>query len=290
MRALASLLLIVGLVTWGSAQFYGYPENQVPGQARVATGAAGIDVRVDQRLNEFLPLDATFKDDDGKTVQLKDLIQSKPVVILPVFYKCAGVCETELYNLADSLKGFKRDFVGREFDVVIVGIDPKETPIDAAAKKDTVIAAYMGPSTDRTKRLEAEKGWHFLTGDMENIHKTCDALGFKFSYDKTNGSIVHPAGLMVVTPAGKISRYFIATEYPQRVLLDSIRDAGNNRIGVRDDRPFFLACIQIDPLTGQRTMNILNTLKTTGVLTILALGVSIVVWNRKYKAEQGGNL
>lgn len=290
MKKLVVLALVGTLTALGFAQFYGYPERQMPGQARVATGSAGVDVRVDQRLNEFLPLDVDFKDDAGESVELKKYFQNKAVVILPVFYKCAGVCETELYNLADSLKGFKRDFVGREFDVVVLGIDPSETPRDAAAKKDTVIAAYMGPDTDRSKRLLAEKGWHFLTGDLDNVRKACDALGFKFSYDKTNGSIVHPAGLMILTPAGKISRYFVGTEYPQRVLLDSIRDASQNIVGARDDRPFFLACIQIDPLTGQKTMNILNTLKTLGVLTLLSLGVSIVVWNRKYKVDQGGNL
>lgn len=288
MKRLVVLSAFLGLACLGTTQFYGYPERQIPGQTRVATGSAGIDVRVDQRLNEFVPLDTTFKDDNGQTVQLKQYFKDKAVVVLPVFYKCAGVCETELYNLADSLKGFKRDFVGREFEVVVVGIDPKETPKDAAAKKDTVIASYMGPSTDQKKRLMAETGWHFLTGDLSSIRKTTDALGFKFSYDKTNGSIVHPAGLMVLTPAGKISRYFVSTEYPQRLLLDSIKDASQNIIGARDDRPFFMACIQIDPLTGQKTMNIMNTLKTAGVLTLLALGVSIVAWNKKHKAMYGG--
>ena len=287
MRGFVALVCLC-LANFSSAQFYGYKDIAPPGSSRVATPAAGIDVRVDQRLNEFVPLDTSFRNEDGKAVELKEYFQTKPVVVLPIFYKCPGICETEIYNLIDSLKGFKRDFIGREFDVVVFSIDPRETPTLASTKKDTVIAAYMGAETNREKRVQAEKGLHLLTGDLENINKTCDALGFRFSYDKTNGSIVHPSGLMVLTPAGKISRYFVSTEYPQRLLLDSIRDAAKSRVGVKDDRPFFLACIQVDPMTGQKTMNILNTLKTLGVMTILALGVSIVLWNRKYKADQGG--
>ncbi len=285
------LSVLIVASAFAHSQFYGdYKDVSPPGSARVATPSAGIDVRVDQRLNEYVPLQSKFKDEDGKAITLGDYFHNRPVVVLPIFYKCPGICETELYSLVDSLKGFKKDFVGSEFDVVVLSIDPREKPDLAAIKKDTVVAAYMGPVTNHARRVNAEKGWHFLTGDLENINQVCNALGFRYTFDKSNGSIVHPAGIMVVTPAGKISRYFVATQYPQRLLLDSIRDAGKELTGVRDDRPFFLACVQVNPLTGQRTMNILNTLKTLGVLTILSILVSIVVWNRKYKAEHGGVL
>lgn len=283
------ILTAVVLAGAASAQFYGdYKDQRPPGQTRVATKNAGIDVRVDQKLNGFVPLETTFVDEEGKTVELKKYFNGRPVVMLPIFYKCAGICETEIYSLAESLKGFKKEFVGRDFDVVVFSIDPREGPEQAAIKKDTVVASYMGPNTDKSRRVMAEQGWHFLVGSKESIDKTCGALGFRFSYDSGNGGIVHPAGLMVLTSGGKISQYFVTTEYPQRLLLDSIRAAGKDQVGALDERPFFLACVQIDPLTGQKSMNILNTLKTLGVATILVLAVSIVFWNRRHRAENGG--
>lgn len=273
----------------GSAQFYGgYKDVPPPGSVRVATRSAGVEVRVDQKLNDFVPLDAQFKDEEGRDRKLRDFFRDKPVVMLPIFYKCPGICETELYSLVDSVKGFKRDFVGQTFDVVVFSIDPTEKSDLAAQKKDTVIGSYMGASTDRSKRVQAEAGWHFLTSDKATIDQVCDALGFRYTYDK-KGGIVHPPGLMVLTPAGKISRYFVSTDYPQQLLLGAIRDADKNLIGAKDDRPFFLACVSIDPLTGNRTLNVLNAVKTGGVMTVIAILVSILVWNRKYRTNFGGN-
>jgi protein SCO1/2 len=254
------------------AQFYGnYPPINIDKTSRVAKRDAGAEVRVDQKLKEFVPLDLQFVSDDGKDVKLRSLVKDRPVVLLPIFYKCPGICETELYNMVDSLKGFKR-----------------ENSKLAQVKKDTVISAYMSGSVDKQKRLNAEKGFHLLTSNKETLDKLSDAIGFRFRYDD-KGNIVHPACLVVLTPAGKISRYFVDTEYPQHLLLQGIRDASQELVGPTDDRPFFLACVQIDPLTGSRTLNILNTLKTLGVCTVFGLLLSIVVWNRKHKAG-GGDL
>ncbi len=282
---LALLFLVVPLAT--AAQFYGYKDQPIPGQQRVASVGAGVDVRVDQRLDEFVPLDARFKDEYGHVVTLESYFTDKPVIVLPVFYRCAGICENELLELVTSLKGFKKHSIGTDFNVVVLGIDPNETPQMASTKKDTMVALYMGNKTDRKKRVNAERGWTFLTGQMPEIRKVTDALGFRFTYDPTTRNIVHPSGLMVLTREGKISRYFLGENYPQRVLLDSILDAGKGNIGVRDDRPFFLACINIDPLTGQKTLNVLNTLKTFGVVTIIGLLAAIVVWNRRWSAQNG---
>lgn len=287
MRVAALLLLLMAALVAG-AQFYGYKNPPVPGQSRVATQNAGADVRLDQRLNEFVPLDATFRDEHGATVELGSLFDGKPVVLLPVFYKCPGICETEIMNLVGSLRGFKKHFIGRDFTVVTLGIDPKEAPELAATKKDTLVALYLSTRTSRQDRLAAERGWHFLTGDMDQIRRVTDAIGFRFTYDETNGNIVHPAGLVVLTPQGKISRYLVDMEYPQQILLDSIREAGLGNVGPKDDRPFFMACIQIDPLTGQRSMNVINVLRTLGVVTVLGLVAAAFVWNRQARARQGG--
>ena len=285
--ALAVLFTVVcGLA---SAQFYGdYKDQAVPGQSRVAMNAAGVGVHVDQHLNEFVPMDAKFTDDQGKSVLLKDMFAGRPIVVLPCFFKCPGVCTAEINNLFDAFKGFKKDYIGRTFDVIVLSIDPRETSVLSATKKDMTIAAYMGASTEHGKRIDAEHGAHFLTGDLKNIRKLTDALGFVYKYDETNGDITHPAGIMVLTPSGKISRYFITNEYPQQVLLNSIRDAGSETVGVKDDRGSFIACMELSPLTGKQSVNILNILKVLGVLTIVSLVSAMWVWNRKYKAEQGG--
>jgi protein SCO1/2 len=284
MRRLA-MLVLAAAASLASAQFYSVPKGAVPGESRVVTSAAGREVRVDQRLGEYLPLDAKFVDDDGRPVALGDVIHQRPVVMLPVFYRCPGICAREFAAIASSLGGFKKHFAGRDFDVVVLGIDPKETPALAAAKKDEVLDMYLGGKATAERRALAEKGAHFLTGTLPEIRKVTDALGFRFTYDPTNGSIVHPQGLMVITPAGQISQYFLGEEYPQQVLLDAILEAGKNGIGYKDDRPFFLACIQIDPLTGKRSLNIMNTVKTAGVVTMLCLVVGIVYLSRKYAAS-----
>lgn len=268
-----------------SAQFYGYKDTPVPGQARVATDASSAGVRVDQKLNDYIDLKLPFVDSEGKDVVLDQYFHQRPVVLLLVFYECAGVCTDELNNLVSSLKGFKKDNVGDTFDVLVVSIDPREGAKEAKAKKQAFVDMYEVDSKV-PGRTGTAKGWHFLTGKEENIEKLASQVGFVYNRDPKTGNITHPASLMVLTPTGRLSRYFVTTEYPQQVLLSSIRAAKEEKIGVKDDRPFFLACVNIDPMTGQRSLNILNTVRTFGVLTVLAMGAAIFVWSRKAKKNE----
>lgn len=276
-------LLAVG----ACAQLYKPPTGAVPGESRVAASAAGKDVRVDQRLGEYVPLDARFTDDDGSAVRLGDVVRDKPVVMLPVFYRCPGICAREFAAIAASLAGFKKAVLGEDFEFVVIGIDPGETHKMAAAKKDEVISQVLGGRASHERRTVAEKGTHFLTGEIAEIRKVTDALGFQYTYDEKSGNIVHPQGLMVVSPAGQISQYFLGDDYPQQLLLDSIEKARKNGIGYKDDRPFFLACVQVDPLTGQRSINILNTVRTLGVATVIGILIAVVYSVRKYKTPGG---
>lgn len=286
MRLVPAIALLV-LAIPARAQLYKPPTGAVPGESRVATSAAGKDVRVDQRLGEYVPLDAKFTDDSGQKIRLGDVFRDKPVVVLPVFYRCPGICAREFAAISASFAGFKKAHLGGDFDFVVVGIDPKETHDMAATKKDEVISQVLGGKATHDLRTQAERGTHFLTGDIGEIRRVTDALGFKFTYDEASGNVVHPQGLMVLTPSGKISQYFLGDDYPQKVLLDSIRKAGANGIGYRDDRPFFLACVQLDPLTGQRTINILNTVRTLGVATVLCILIAVIYSARKYKTPGG---
>lgn len=277
------LTMLVAASALASAQFYGYKDRPVPGSARVATDASSAEVRVDQRLNQPIPLNLQFTDEDGKKVLLADVINKRPVILLPIFYECPGICTDELNNLVKTVRAFKKDNVGDLFDIVCFSIDPTETYKLAASKKETYVDVYDRKGTD--------DGWHFLVGDDQNVNTLCRTIGFQFRRDK-QGNIVHPAAAIVVTPAGKISQYFLSTEYSPRLMLNALKAAKAEAVGARDERPFYLACINVDPLTGQRSLNIVNTLKVSGLLTVLVLGGSMIAMNRKVKknqlAEQGG--
>ncbi|MCG9896261.1 MAG: SCO family protein [Fimbriimonadaceae bacterium] len=278
-RLLAALALAAGLVVSASAQFYGkYEEIPKLGSAQVPSNATSAGVRVDQKLNDVLPLDLTFKNEAGDTVALRNLFQGRPVLLLPIFYECTGICTIELNKLMEALNAMKLDEykVGRLADVIIFSIDPSEGPNLAAAKKETYLSLY--------KKEGTEQNWSFLTGSKENVAKLTDAIGFRYRIDG-DGQITHPGALIIVSPTGKISRYFLGTEYPTRLLINSLRDAAQDRVGERDEAPFFMACVTMDPLTGRLTLNIVNTLKTLGVLTLIGLVGALLVFDRQAKAR-----
>jgi len=247
-------------------QLYGRIQDMpVPGQGRVAVEASGTDVRIDQRLGEFIPRDVVLTDEDGRTRKIEEFLGRKPLILTFVFYDCKGTCLDTLRGLSGSLRRFKRERVGVDFDVLTVSIDPKETPAHARSAKQRTLDLY----THRDKTTQ--EGWHFFVGSEAEVRKLANAAGFVYKYDASNGDIVHPTGMMVLTPAGQLSRYWLSTEYPPSVLLQSLREAGAGQIGVRDDRPFYMSCIEINPMTGQRTLNVLNTLKVLGAITVLSM-------------------
>jgi protein SCO1/2 len=282
-RALALILVLVAGLA--SAQFYGYKETPQIGQSRVATDATNAGTRVDQKLNDFVSLDTPFTDDKGKAITLRDVVKDKPVVLLPIFYQCPGVCTNELDQMLRTLQGFKKDNVGDTFDVVVVSIDHTETAELAAKKKELYVDFYENTAEKVKGRTNTKDGWHFLVGSEQSVQKLTDEIGFRFYRDKRTGNIVHPAALVVLTPHGKISRYFLTTEYPQRVLLDSLRAAALENVGVRDDRPFYLACVHVDPLTGQRSLDILNVVKTAGMVTLFVLIGSIASMTIRHRRQ-----
>lgn len=278
MRKLSALLAIVAtvsLVSQTEAQFYSNRQIQRPGTGRVALKAPSSAIRVDQNLNDYLPLDLTFTDSNGKKVKLRDYFGDRPVILMPVFYECSGVCTLELNNMVNALHEFKKDSVGKEFDVITFTIRPTETVQMAKDKKDMILDIYS--------RKGAEKGWHFLVGDYDQIRKLTDAIGFEYDYDETTGNISHPAAAIVLTPEGQISRYFLDTDYPQQILLDSIKDAAKGRVGRKADATSFWNCIKIDPITGQRSLNILKLLNIMGVITVVVMAFAIVFMTIKHR-------
>lgn len=232
------------------------------------------EIGFDQRLGESVPLDAVFRDEGGRTVRLGDYFGARPVVLSLVYFDCPMLCTVSLNGLASAL-----DFVsftpGREFELVTVSFDPRETPGLASAKKKAYLARY--------KRAGAEAGWHFLTGDAAAIDRITEAVGFRYAWDEETKQFAHPAGLVVLTPAGKISRYLFGIEYAPKDLRLALVESGEGKVGGPVDS-FLLYCYQYNPLTGRYSASILNVVRLGGIAIVLALGGFIFMMRRRERA------
>jgi protein SCO1/2 len=228
-------------------------------------------VGFDQRLNEQVPLDLEFTDEAGRAVHLGDYFQGKPVILVLAYYKCPMLCTQVLNGLVQALLGVPFD-AGREFQVVVVSFDPREKPPLAAAKKHTYLERYGRPG--------AEGGWHFLTGEEGPIHCLTEAVGFRYTYDPKNDQFAHASGVMVLTPAGKLSRYFYDVSYSPRDVRLGLVEASENRIGSPADQ-VLLYCFHYDPAEGKYGPVIMNFVRLGGVLTMLGIGIFVAVLRRQ---------
>ena len=242
-----------------------------PAQAQNVRPAPLRDVGIDQRLNEQLPLDLTFRDETGRTVRLGEYFGRKPVILSLVYYDCPMLCTLVLNGLLRSLRALSLD-AGDQFNVVTVSFDPRETAALAAAKKATYVKRYA--------RARASQGWHFLTGEEASIQQLTRAAGFRYVYDSQSGQFAHATGIMVLTPAGRLARYFFGIEYSARDLRLALVEASAHKIGSPIDQ-LLLFCYQYDPTTGQYSLAIMNILRIAGMATLVALGSFVFVMLRR---------
>ena len=239
------------------------------------------EVKIEQRLNEQVPLDLKFRDEAGREVALAEYFKGgKPVILSLVFYKCPMLCDQILTGLLGGLRSINFD-VGREFEVVTVSFDPRETPQLAAEKKQNFIQRYNRPG--------AAEGWHFLTGDQESITRLTEAVGFHYNYDAKTDQFAHAAGIMVLTPGGKLSRYFYGVEYFPNDLRFGLMEASDNKIGSLADK-LLLYCYHYDPATGRYGPVVMRIMRAGGVATLLGIGALVLVLRRRgaRKASVGG--
>jgi protein SCO1/2 len=228
------------------------------------------EIGIDQRLNEQVPLDLAFRDESGETVQLNRYIKDKPVIIALVYYQCPLLCNQVLGGLGSALRTLSFD-VGKEFEVVTVSFDARETPEMASEKKARYLEQY--------NRAGASNGWHFLTGDQTSIDRLCEAVGFKYTFDKDTNQFAHAAGIMVVTPQGKLARYFYGIEYPPKDLKFGLMEASENRIGSPVDR-LILYCYHYDPMTGKYGVVVMRVMQVAGALTVIAIIILLLALRR----------
>jgi protein SCO1/2 len=265
--AIAAMLLACGvnMPAWGQGMTQGVmspPANVRP---------PGLEnVGIEQHLNEQISPALTFRDETGKAVQLGDYFGRKPMILNLVYYQCPMLCGEVLSGLESALRVLKFD-VGKEFDVLTVSFDPKETPEIATAKKAEYLKRYGRPG--------AAGGWHFLTGPPASIDALTKAAGFQYQYDPKTGQFAHATAIMVLTPEGKIAQYYYGVEFAPKDLRLGLIQASENKIGTVVDQ-VLLYCYHYDPETGKYGAIISRVLQLAAGATVLILGTFLVVMFR----------
>ena len=259
-------LALLGGAAWGQGMGNGImsppPNVRPPGLKNVG---------IQQNLNQQIPPDLVFTDDLGRNVRLGDYFGKKPLILNFVYYGCPMLCGEALSGLESTLRVLKFD-LGKEFEVITISFDPKDTPETAAKKKDQFLRRYNRPG--------AERGWHFLVGQPAAIEAVTKAAGFQYQYDEKTGQFAHSTAILVLTPQGKIAQYYYGIEYPPKDLRLALVEASENRIGnVMDE--LLLYCYHYDPEKGKYSATVMRVLRLMGVATMLCLGALVFVLIRR---------
>jgi protein SCO1/2 len=229
------------------------------------------DVGIEQHLDAPLPLDAAFRDESGREVHLGDFFNDRPVVLALVYYRCPMLCTQVINGFLKASQAIPLE-IGRDYEVVTVSIDPRETSEMAAEKKRHYARTY--------RREGAERGWHFLTGDADSIEKLAEAVGFRYRYDEASGQFAHASGLVVATPQGRLSRYYYGIEFAPPDLRLGLVESSAGRIGSPVDQVLLL-CYHYDPLTGKYGLAISFVLRAAGAMTVGSLCVFLFAMFRR---------
>lgn len=253
--------------SWSGGQPIGQP------QATGLPAGAAQNVHLDQKLNAQVSLNTLFRDETGNVLPLSSFFGNRPVLLVMPFYKCPGVCTAELDGMVKVFQDPRLKFrVGREFDVITVSIDPSEGADLAAMKKREYMRLLGQP--------EAANGWHFLTGSEQSIRKLADEVGFHYTYDAKTHQFAHPAGLILLTAGGKVSKYFYGVEYIPTDLRLAVTDAGQGKVGSLVDQ-IALYCCTYDPQSGTYSVAIFRIIQVAAALTVVLMGAFFVVALRR---------
>jgi protein SCO1/2 len=256
-----------------SAQYAQPPVGPMPtGKSDAVLKQVGID----QRLNNQIPLDLTFRDESGREVKLGEYFRGdKPVVLTLVYYECPMLCNQVLNGVVGTFEAMTFT-PGKEFEVVTVSFDPREGPELAAKKKETYLKRY--------RREGAGAGWHFLTGDKDSIARLSDSVGFRYVWDEESKQFAHASAIMVATPQGRLSHYFYGIDYSPKDLRLALVEASEGRIGSPVDT-LILYCYHYDPATG-RFAPVMAVLRAAGVLTVIGLAALLYCLTRRARRSE----
>jgi len=236
------------------------------------------EVTIEQHLDSQLPLDTPFRDENGKAVKLGDYFGKKrPVVLALVYYECPMLCTQILNGMVRAAKLLDLT-PGKDYDVVAISFDARETPKMAAAKKAVYMHDYGHPET--------AGGWHFLTGDVNSVKSVTDAVGFRYKWDVYTAQFAHASAIYVLTPQGKLSKYFYGIEYSPKDMRLGLVEASHNKIGNVADQ-VLLFCYHFDPTSAKYTFIALDLLRVAGAATLLALGGFVFIMLRRDYRQKG---
>jgi protein SCO1/2 len=266
-------LWALGLGVHGYAQagFPGsYSSPQSPGDVSTATPPELQNVSFKQRLDEMLPQDAAFIDEQGRPVTLGQFFGKKPVLLAFVYYQCPMLCSQVMNGISSSLKALPFS-AGEDFEVVLVSFDPRDTPA-AAAEKERKHLEYWSAEGDAD-------AWHLLSGDEASIRQVTSAAGFTYQWDERTGQFAHVSGLLVATPEGRLSRYFYGVEFSPKELRMALVESGEGRIGTAIDE-LLLYCFHYDPESGRYGLLVMNLVRLGGVATVLFI-VGLMFFTRR---------
>jgi protein SCO1/2 len=236
------------------------------------------EVSIAQRLNQLIPPEITFRDENGKAVHLGDYFGKKPIALSLVYFDCPALCTEVLNGELRTMKAISLN-LGKDFDAVTVSFEPKDTPALAKAKRDVYAGQYGRPG--------ATGNWHFLTGDQPSIDALTQAAGFHYAYDLATKQYAHAAAILVLTPQGRIARYFYGVQYPARDFRLGLVEASAGKIGTPTDHAL-LYCYQYDPATGKYGLIVMNVVRAAGLFTVLALGIFMFVMFRRERNHPNG--
>jgi protein SCO1 len=232
-------------------------------------------IRIDQKLNAQVPLNTEFVDQDGQKVTLGSYFGQRPVLLALVYFQCPMLCSQILSGVVAGLKPLSLQ-PGRDFNILAISFDPRDTPAIARQQRDEYVHRYSSRATPQ--------GWNFLTGSPESIRAVTEAVGFHYRWDEKTQMFIHLSGIMILTPEGKMARYFYGVEYEPKDLKLGLIEASHDKIGSAVDS-VLLFCFHYDPTTGKYGAVVMNLVRAAGALTLLVLGSALAILWRKNLAE-----
>jgi protein SCO1/2 len=278
------LLLCHGLSVCVTPAAFALPGASVYSSQRPEPGTPAahnpfVGVGYDQRLDAQVPLDLTFVDETGKITPLRNYFDGKPAILVLAYYDCPMLCTLVLNGLVKALRTLSLS-VGADFNVLTVSFDSREKPELAAAKKQIYLQAYNRPG--------AEQSWHFLTGEEDAIQQLTQAVGFRYEYDAKSDQFAHASGVVILTPEGKISKYFYGVEHSARDIRLGLVEASEGKIGSLVDQVLLL-CFHYDPAGAKYSLLVFRVVQVTGLGVLLFLGSYIFFQLRREKKRQKTN-
>jgi protein SCO1/2 len=274
----AVITLCFAMLGVARAQVSGYGDKQAGENTGDQLPQVLQKIGISQHLNQTLPLDSVFVDDTGKTVRLGDYFGKRPAILSLVYYNCPMLCSEELDGLASALE-MVRLVPGKDFDIVIISIDPTETPAIAAKKKQFYLKRYGHPET--------ASGWHFLTGQQSAIDHVVNAVGFGYvrvpGPDGKLTQFAHASSIELVTTDGKLAQYYLGVEYSPKDVLLGLIEASGNKIG-SPVANILTYCYHYDPQTNKHSLIVARVVQFGGMITVAGLGgFMFLMFRRDFK-------